>query len=145
MLPRDGSELPRWRRHVMVVVMALVRLAVGWLLVEGPITVLVLRPGFISAAIGAGPRLGVAALLGAGLAAFAWPRSCPYGFALLVAGLFGFEAIWHRLGLPPGSNALWSTLILAVLAGGELLTRRLRHRLYATDRVPVGRQPKRTR
>ena len=83
MLPRDGSELPRWRRHVMVVVMALVRLAVGWLLVEGPITVLVLRPGFISAAIGAGPRLGVAALLGAGLAAFAWPRSCLYGFALL--------------------------------------------------------------
>ena len=133
MLPLSGSGLPAWRRHVMTVVMALVRLAVGWLVSEGPLTALALRPGFMRAALAAPPRLGVAALLAIGVVAFAWPRTCLYGFVLLVAGLAGFEALWRSLGMPPGANALWSAAILAVLAVGEWLTRWLRRRLYPAD------------
>ena len=133
MLARDGAGLPRWRRGVMTWVMALVRLAAAWFVTQAPLTALALRPGFMSAAVAAPLRLAVAVLLAAGIAAFVWPRSCLYGFLLLLGGLAGFEGLWIRLGLPPGANVLWSAAILAVLAAGEWLTRRLQTHLNPGD------------
>ena len=133
MLPRDGYKLPRWRRHVMTWVMALVRLAAAWIVTQAPLTALALKPGFMRVAVTAPPRLGLAAVLAGGIVAFAWPRTCPYGFVLLLAGLTGFEALWISLGLPLGATALWSAAILTVLAAGEWLARRLQRELYPGD------------
>ena len=104
-------------------VMALVRLGVGWLIVARPLAVLVTQPSPIAAGVAAPVRVALAAALGVGLAAFAWPRSCLYGLALLLAGLAAFEALGHQLGLPTTPRALTAVVILAVLAAGEWLTR----------------------
>jgi hypothetical protein len=130
-LPRSGADLPPWRRLVMPWIMALARLAAGWIVTQGALGALLLRTSFMASMVGAPLRFGIAALLGAGLVTFAWPRSYLLGFGLLLAGLAAFEWLWWRLGLPSGSLALWSVAILAVLAAGEWLTRRVQARVYA--------------
>jgi hypothetical protein len=109
-------------------VMALVRLGAGWLIVARPLTLLVTEPSPIAAGVAPPARLALAAALGVGLAAFAWPRSCLYGLAMLLAGLAAFELLGRRLGLPPTARTLTAVAILAVLAAGEWLTRRIEGR-----------------
>lgn len=106
-------------------VMALVRLGAGWLIVARPLAQLVAERSPIAAGVAAPGRLLLAAGLGLGLAAFAWPRSYLYGLALLLAGLAAFAALARHLGLPPTPRALSAVAILAVLAAGEWLTRRV--------------------
>ena len=116
-----GGRLGHW-------VMALVRLGAGWLIIARPLALLVSQPSPIAAGVVAPVRLALAAALGVGLTAFAWPRSCLYGLALLLAGLAVFEALGHQLGLPANPRTLTAVAILAVLGAGEWLTRRMEGR-----------------
>jgi hypothetical protein len=109
-------------------VMALVRLGAGWLIIARPLTLLVTEPSPIAAGVAPLLRLALAAVLGVGLATFAWPRSCLYGLAMLLAGLAAFEVLGHQLGMPPTPRTLTAIAILAVLAAGEWLTRRVEGR-----------------
>lgn len=108
--------------------MALVRLGAGWLVVARPLALLVAQPSPLGASVALPVRLAIGAALGLGLAAFAWPRSYLHGLALLLAGLAAFELLWRQLGLPPAPRALSAVAILAVLAAGEWLTRRVEGR-----------------
>jgi hypothetical protein len=109
-------------------VMGLVRLGAGWLVVARPLALLVTEPSPIAAGVALHVRLVLAAALGVGLTTFAWPRSCQYGLALLLAALAAFEALRHHLGMPPTPRVLTAIAILAVLAAGEWLTRRVEGR-----------------
>ncbi len=126
-----GVDLLEWRRRAMPWVMALVRLAAGWLVSRVAFEAL-LDAGFVlRAANGVFPCDGVALLLGAGLLAFAWPRSYLAGAALLTLGLGSFEWLWRRSGLPPGPLP-WSLGIVGVLTLGEWLSRLVQRR-YPPD------------
>ena len=105
--------------------MPLVRLAAAWLVAARPLALCVAEPSPLTSGVAAPARLALAAALGLGLVAFAWPRSYLYGLALLLAGLTAFEGLWRQLGLPPTPRLLSAVAILAVLAAGEWLTRRL--------------------
>ena len=130
MLPVNGSGLPPWRQKVMPWIMALVRLAAGWVVAQGPLATLLQDGSFMRHLAGAPLRYAVAALYLAGLALFTLPATCLWGFGLLLAGLGAFQWLWARTGQPMGLLPLWTVAILAVLAGGEWLSRRLRTRLY---------------
>lgn len=129
-LPRSGAGLPPWRRQVSRWLMAGVRLAVGTLVSRAPLELLVLNPSFVKHALGTPLCFAVAALLAAGVLAFAWPATYLAGCGLLLAGLGVFEWLWHRVGQPVDATPLWSAALLAVLTGGEWLTRRVQARLY---------------
>ena len=109
-------------------VMALVRLGAGWLIAARPLVLLVAEPSPIGARLALPARLGLAAVLGLGLAVFAWPRTCLWGLAVLLAGLAAFELLARSLGLPPTPRLASAAAILAVLAAGEWLTRRVERR-----------------
>ena len=119
---------PAARTGLRAWVMVLVRLGAGWLVVGRSIELLVRRPSPIEASVPAPVRLALAAALGIGLAAFAWPRSYLYGLALLLAALATLEAVARHLGLPPTPRVLSAFAILLVLAAGEWLTRRVERR-----------------
>ena len=89
---------------------------------------LVAEPSPIGARLALPARLGLAAVLGLGLAVFAWPRTCLWGLAVLLAGLAAFELLARSLGLPPTPRLASAAAILAVLAAGEWLTRRVERR-----------------
>ncbi len=130
MLPARGTQLPEWRQQVAPWIMAVVRLAAAYFVVQAPLRMLVLVPGFVQTGSPAPQRYAVAALLGVGALLFAWPRSCLIGAVLLLAGFGGFEWIWQGLGQRSGPLALWSTSIVVVLAAGEWLVRRVQRSLY---------------
>ncbi len=124
--PGRAPGPPRARLRAWV--MALVRLGAGWLIVARPLALLVAPPSPIAASIAAPVRLALAAALGFGLVTFAWPRSYLHGLALLLAGLAALELLARQLGLKPTPRALTAVAILAVLAAGEWLTRRVEDR-----------------
>jgi hypothetical protein len=130
MLPHDGTGLPAWRQKVMPWIMALVRLGAGWIVASGPLLALVQQNSYLRLLAGMPMRSLVAALYVAGLALFAWPATCFYGFGVLVAAVGAFEWLWTRTGISSGLLPLWTIAVLAVLAGGEWLTRRVQRRLY---------------
>jgi hypothetical protein len=72
----------------------------------------------------------IAVLYAAGLVLFAWPRTCFFGFGVLVVAVGAFEWLWARTGLSSGLLPVWTIAVLTVLAGGEWLTRRVQRRLY---------------
>jgi hypothetical protein len=102
--------------------MALVRALAGWLILARPLALLA-GPAF--AAYGTLPRYALAVLLGAGLLAFAYPKSCLWGLLALLAGLAAFALWWRALGGAPGLPGPSAFAVLAVLGAGEWLTRRL--------------------
>ncbi len=108
-------------------VMALVRLFAGWLIASRPLALLLGGSSPLAALAAPAARFAIAALLGVGLAAFAWPRSCQRGLALLLAGLAADELLVRGAGLAPtpGRSIAVAVAILAVLALGEWLTRKL--------------------
>jgi hypothetical protein len=122
---RSAAQLPPWRRQVMVWIMAALRLGAGWLVTRTELGALVMTPSFLRAQLGSALCYVDAAVLGAGLLAFAWPRSYLVGFVLTAAGLLGFEWLWRRAGMGPGAVLVTSLSVLAVLAAGEWLTRRV--------------------
>jgi hypothetical protein len=132
-LSRSGAGLPPWRRQVLPWVMALARLAAAWLVTQWQLHALLLQASVLHSRVGAPTRFAIAALLAGGALLFAWPRTCLLGFTLLVAGLGAFEWLWQRLGVPGGALLSWSVAILAVLAAGEWLTRRVQRHLYPAD------------
>jgi hypothetical protein len=123
-----GGDGRAWRARLAGGLMALVRLGAAWLVVAHPLAAPLARPPSPFAAIALPARIAVAAILGVGLAAFAWPRSCRWGLSLLLAGLAAMELLRRQLGLGPTPRLLSSVAILAVLAAGEWLTRRLEGR-----------------
>jgi len=123
---RDADPPARVRLGTWV--MALVRLGAGWLIAARPLVLLVAEPSPIGARLALPARLGLAAVLGLGLAVFAWPRTCLWGLAVLLAGLAAFELLARSLGLPPTPRLASAAAILAVLAAGEWLTRRVERR-----------------
>ncbi|HXQ30738.1 MAG TPA: hypothetical protein VN790_02060 [Steroidobacteraceae bacterium] len=122
---RSVAHLPPWRRQVMTWIMAVIRLGAGWLVTRTQLGALALTPSFLHEAVGAPLCYIDATVLGAGLLAFAWPRSYRAGFVLLAVGLLGFEWLWRRAGMRPDPVLLTSLSVLAVLAAGEWLTRRV--------------------
>lgn len=122
----DADPPPRVRLGTWV--MALVRLGAGWLIAARPLVLLIADGSPLGARVALPARLAIAAALGLGLAAFAWPRTCLWGLALLLAALAGFELLGRSLGLPPTPRLASAAAILAVLAAGEWLTRRVERR-----------------
>ncbi len=130
MLPQDGFGLPAWRQKVMPWIMALVRLGASWIVIQGPLMALLQKDSFLRMLAGAPLRGTIALLYIVGLVLFAWPATCFYGFAAMLAALGGFEWLWARTGISSGLLPLWSGAVFAVLAAGEWLTRRVQRRLY---------------
>jgi hypothetical protein len=125
---RPDAERPSWRARFKPWLMALVRLGAGWLVAAQPLALLLAEPALFRLGAAGPVRLAAAAALGLGIPVFAWPRSYGYGLALLLAGLAAFEWLWRGLGLPPTARLLSSVAVLAVLALGEWLTRRVGRR-----------------
>lgn len=115
------------RERLMPWLMAAVRLGAGWLLCRTLLAALLAQHAPLRAATGPVGASLLAVLLVLGLAGFAWPRSCLIGAPLLAAGLGLTTWLAGRAGLsaPPLATAI---AVLAVLAVGEWLTRRLRRR-----------------
>ncbi len=130
-LPRDGAGLPPWRRHVSTWLMGTLRLGVAWFIVGRVLEALLAKNGgAIGEVMPVSIRyLTVAALVVGGLL-FAWSRTVIVGFVLLLLGLLTFETYWKML-VPEGGTLTWSVAVLAVLAFGEWLVRRVQKKLYA--------------
>jgi len=111
--------------------MAALRLMVAWFLLRSPLDMLVQKTSFAADAVGRPIAWGVASLLAIGALLFAWPRTVLIGYAMLVAGVIGFEWIWRRMGMPGGMLVVSGLAIFTVLAAGEWLVQRMQKRLYA--------------
>ena len=112
------ARLGRW-------LMALVRAFAAWLVLLRPLTLLLSAQSPLAGLVAAPARLAIAALLAVGLFAFVWPRSCLWGFVLLLVGLAALEGVWLAHGLPSLPRLPATLAVLTVLAAGEWLTRRL--------------------
>ena len=119
--------LGEWRRRLKPWLMAAVRLGAGWLVGRTEFTALLAPDSAFRLGRGAFFTDALAVLLGAGLLAFAWPRTCLPGAVLFAAALATFEWWWRTDGGSPG-RLPWSLGIVAVLAFGEWLGRRVRSR-----------------
>jgi hypothetical protein len=124
--PAAGGRPARPRPGTWV--MALLRLGAGWLVVARALVLLAGVPSPLSASLAWPARFATAAALVLGLVAFAWPRSCLWGLALLGAGLAAFEWLSRSVGLPPTPRLPSAAAILVVLAAGEWLTQRVERR-----------------
>jgi hypothetical protein len=126
MTAEPGDDEPAAARpRPGVWLMAVLRLGAGWLVIARALLLLVAPPSPPGAALALPVRLAAAAALGIGLVAFAWPRTCLRGLALLLAGLAAVELLARAAGLPPTPRLPSAVAILAVLAAGEWLTSRL--------------------
>jgi hypothetical protein len=130
MLPTDASGLPAWRQKVMPWIMGLVRLGAGWIVVNGPLAELLDKASFLRVLAGMPLRTTIAALYVLGLALFAWPATCFYGYGLLLVAIGAFEWLWARTGISSGLLPYRFVAVLTVLVFGEWLTRRVQGRLY---------------
>jgi hypothetical protein len=128
MLPRDGSGLPAWRRAVMPWVMAAVRAVALWLVLRGPAAFL-WQPPFPSL-VPTPLRWAILLLLILATPLFVVSRTCWVGAAIAALGLGGYEWLWSRTGLPHGDVPFASFIMVAVLAIGETVSRRVRRDLY---------------
>jgi len=128
MLPRDGSGLPAWRRAVMPWVMAAVRAIALWLVLRGPVAFLwhPPMPSLVSTSL----RWVILGLLTLATPLFIVSRTCGLGAVITVLGLSGYEWLWLRTGLPRGDVPFASFIMVAVLAIGETVSRRVRRDLY---------------
>jgi hypothetical protein len=131
-LPRTAEGLPPWRRHVSTWIMGALRLGMAWVLGRTAFSSL-LAPGggFLEGVVPAPARWFAIAALAAGALLFAWSRTVLVGFVLLVAGLGVFEFYFRQWGAQVSTTFWWSVTVLAVLAGGEWLVRRVQRRVYA--------------
>jgi hypothetical protein len=130
-LPRSGDGLPPWRRRVSGWLMSALRLLIAWVVVRSQVAALAASGGgLVGAMMGAPVRYATLAALVGGAVLFTWSRTVLVGFALLALGLGVFEYHWRRMGMG-GDQYLWSLAVLAVLAVGEWLVRRVQRRLYA--------------
>jgi hypothetical protein len=132
MLPTDASGLPAWRQKVMPWIMGLVRLGAGWIVVNAPLAELVDKASFLHVLASMPVRTTIAVLYVLGLALFAWPATCFYGYGLLLLAIGAFEWLWTRTGMSSGLLPFRFVAVLTVLAFGEWLTRRVQSRLYRT-------------
>jgi hypothetical protein len=116
------------RERLMPWIMAAVRLGAGWLLCRALLAALLASGAPLRTAAGPATASLLAALLGLGVVGFAWPRTCLAGAPLLALGLGLATWLAGRAGLPapPLATAL---AVIAVLAGGEWLSRVLQRRL----------------
>jgi hypothetical protein len=131
MLPRTGEGLPPWRRQVSAWLMGALRLGVAWLVARDPYSALAGAKGaFLSESMPTALRWAAAAGIVAGGLLFAWPRTVLVGFGVLAASLAVFEWYWRKIGVG-GSTFAYSLAVLAVLAAGEWLVRRVQRRLYS--------------
>ena len=126
------SKAPRdlvgaWGRRLKPWLMAGARLGVGWIVSRADYTALLSPDSAFRLGRGALAADALAVLLGAGLLGFAWPRTCVPGAVLFAGALATFEWWWRQDGGSPGPLP-WSLGIVAVLALGEWLGRRLRAR-----------------
>jgi hypothetical protein len=103
--------------------MALVRALAAGLVLAQPLGLLM---GPVFGAHGLVGAYALAVFLSLALVFFAYPRTCLWGLAALVAGLAAFAAWWHALGGSPSLPRLSGFAVLAVLGAGEWLTARLR-------------------
>jgi hypothetical protein len=130
-LPRTGDGLPPWRRRVSGWMMSALRALIAWIVVRSQVSTLVVTGGgFVGMTMGAPIRYATLAALVAGAVLFTWSRTVLAGFALLAVGLGVFEYHWRTMGMG-GDQYLWSLAVLAVLAAGEWLVRRVQRRLYS--------------
>ncbi len=121
------DSLGEWRARLKPWLMATVRLAAGWLVSRDAFASLLRGGPWFGAESGPLRRDAVLLLLGAGLLAFTWPRTVLPGAAVFALGLVGFEW-WWRGGELLGGRLPSSLAIVAVLALGDWLSRRVRAR-----------------
>jgi hypothetical protein len=121
------SGLPPWRQRLAAAAIGLVRVAVGYLLLIKPITLLVLEPSSLTSAFPFGVRAGMTLILCVGLLLFALRRTVLAGALLLGAALGVFQWMVLRAGeARPLRHYLYALALLAVLTVSELVSRRLR-------------------
>jgi hypothetical protein len=142
-LPRSAEGLPPWRRHVATWIMGTLRLVMAWVLGRTAFLALIAPAGgFIGEVMPAPARWLVLAALVIGAVLFAWSRTVVVGFVLLAAGLGVFEFYFRKWGAQVSTTFWWSLAVLAVLAAGEWLVRRVQQRMYANAprerRDPLG-------
>ncbi len=131
-LPRTADGLPPWRRHVSTWIMGALRLVMAWVLGRMAFFALIAPGGgWIGDVMPTPVRWLVVAALVLGALLFAWSRTVLVGFVLLVAGLGTFEFYFRQWGAQVSTTFWWSVAVLAVLAAGEWLVRRVQQRLYA--------------
>ena len=131
-LPRTAEGLPPWRRRVSTWVMGLLRLGMAWLLGRTAFFALIAPGGgFLGEVMPAPVRWLVIGALVLGALLFAWSRTVLVGFALLAVALGVFEFYFRRWGAQVSTTFWWSIAVLAVLAAGEWVVRRVQRRLYA--------------
>jgi hypothetical protein len=130
LMPRSAAGLPLWRRRVLPVLMALLRVFVCYVVLSAQLDLLLRHPGVLAEV--ASPlwlrALGGALLLGALL--FIVPRTVAYGAILTALGLIAYEWLWRRAGLPPFGVLPYALALLAVLALSQLAVRRIQQRVY---------------
>lgn len=128
-LPRSGAGLPAWRRQVASWLMGALRLGIAWLVARDP--VYALTGDALVGTMPAAARWSAAIAIVVGALLFAWSRTVLVGFVLLAAGLGAFQYAWQKVGFTGGTTFVRTLALLAVLAAGELLVRRLQKRLYS--------------
>ena len=119
--------IAEWRVRLKPWLMAAARLGAGWLVSRADFVALLAPDSAFRLGRGVFFADSLALLLGAGLLGFAWPRTCLPGAVLFAAALATFEWWWRQDGGSPGPLP-WSLGIVAVLAAGEWLGKRLRAR-----------------
>ena len=128
-----GAELSPWRRRVLPVMMMALRAAVAWYVLRTPLYVLTQNPLFLKGVAPGWAQYALCVPLVAGGLAFIWSRSVVWGAMLAGAGLMLFEYCWRRVGQEPhGATLASSVSLLAVLAVGEWLARRVQRRVYGS-------------
>jgi hypothetical protein len=132
----SGTRLPLWRRRVLPVVMALLRLMVAYLVAYAPADILLRHPAVLSHTVALPGRIAVGLTLVAGALLFCLSRTVIAGALLLAVGLGIFEWLWERAGAPHSPLYLYALALIIVLAASETLTRRIRRRIYRDLKPP---------
>lgn len=132
----SGAGLPLWRRRVLPVVMALLRLMVAYFVAYAPADILLRHPAVLSHTVALPGRIAVGLTLVAGALLFCLSRTVIAGALLLAVGLGIFEWLWERAGAQHSPLYLYALALIIVLAASETLTRRIRRRIYRDLKPP---------
>ncbi len=126
-----GVGLSAWRRRVLPVLLALLRMVVAYMLLAPPIDMLWHDPLFLKGFAPHAAQYVLAVVLAVGGGLFVASPTVVIGALVCAAGLCLFEYCWWRIDSGRvGSTLITALALLAVLASGEWLSRRLQRRVY---------------
>ena len=126
-----GVGLSPWRRRVLPLLLLGLRAFVAYLLLRPPVELLLRDRLFFSGLAPHWLQYALAAFLVVGGVLFILSPTVVYGALACAAGIGLYEYCWMRVGIgPPGTTLPNAFALLAVLATGEWLSRRVQRRVY---------------